>query len=145
MIKLKLITLSGIRLDKDVYEVMIPTKAGKIAVYGGHAPLVGVLSYGIIHVREQKSVKDAERTQIAVFGGTIKVLDDELIILADEIEDPSLIREDEATKALERAKELKKSAKDQLSLDKAQEMIDRQTVRLQLAGLKHHTRKRSKY
>lgn len=144
MIRLKLITLNGIKIDKDVYEVMIPTKAGDIAIYGGHAPLVGVIRYGIIKVRDEKSVKDADREVTAVFGGTIKVLNNELIILADEIEDPDSFKEDEASKALERAKELKKSAKDQVSLDHAQEMIDRQTVRLQLASLKHHSRKRSR-
>ncbi|OGL31388.1 ATP synthase F1 subunit epsilon [Candidatus Saccharibacteria bacterium RIFCSPHIGHO2_12_FULL_41_12] len=138
--RLKLITLSGMRIDKDVYEVMIPTKAGEIAVYGGHAPLIGVLSYGIIHVREEKSVKDADRHATAVFGGTIKVLDNELIILADEVEDLENLREDEITKALERAKSLKKLAKDQVSLEHAQEMIDRQTVRLQLSGLKRRHR-----
>lgn len=142
MIKLKLITLAGVKIDKDVFEVMLPTKAGDIAVYGGHAPLVGVLKYGIIYVRVEKSVKDDARESIAVYGGTIKVLNNEIIVLADELEDPDNVHEDEVSKALSRAKELKKSAKDQVSLSKAQEMIDRQTVRLKLASLKHHKKRK---
>lgn len=143
MIRLKLITLSGVRLDRDVYEVMIPTKAGEIAVYGGHTSLVGVLDYGIIYVRDHKAVKDLERETIAVYGGTLKILNNELIILADEIEDPEHLKEDEIAKALARAQELKKSAKDRVSLDRAQEMVDRQTVRLKVAGLRrrHHRRR----
>lgn len=141
MIRLKLITLNGIKLDKDVYEVMIPTKAGEIAVYGGHAPLVGVLDYGIIRIRDEKAVKDSQRQVMAVYGGTLKVLNNELIILADEIEDPDHLKEDEIAKALARAQELKKSAKDKVSLGKAQEMIDRQSVRLRVAGLRRHHRR----
>lgn len=143
MIRLKLITLSGVRLDRDVYEVMVPTKAGEIAIYGGHTPLVSVLDYGIIYVRAQKSVKDIERETIAVYGGTLKVLNNELIILADEIEDPQHLKEDEIARALARAQEMKKSAKDRVSLDKAQAMVDRQTVRLKVAGLRrrHHRRR----
>lgn len=141
MIRLKLITLNGVKIDRDVYEVMIPTKAGEIAVYGGHAPLVGVLANGIIHIRNEKLIKDDKRETIAAYGGTLKVLNNELIILADEIEDPEHLKEEEVEKALKRAQDLKKSAKDKVSIDKAQEMIDRHTVRLKIAGLKrrrHH-------
>lgn len=136
MIRLKLITLNGIKIDRDVYEVMVPTKAGEIAVYGGHAPLVSVLANGVIHIRNDKSVKDADRETIAAYGGTLKVLNNELIILADEIEDPDHLKEEEIEKALKRAQELKKSAKDKVSLEKAQEMIDRHTTRLKIAGLR---------
>lgn len=141
MIRLKLITLNGIKIDRDVYEVMIPTKAGEIAVYGGHAPIVSVLANGIIHIRNEKRIKDADRETIAAYGGTLKVLNNELIILADEIEDPEHLKEDEVKKALNRAHELKKSAKDKVEIDKAQEMIDRHTVRLKIAGLRRHKRR----
>jgi len=141
MIRLKLITLSGIKIDRDVYEVMIPTKDGEIAVYGGHTPLVSALSNGIIHVRNQKRDKDADREAVAAYGGTLKVLNNELIILADEIEDPEHLKEDEIQKALKRAHELKKSAKDKMEIDKAQEMIDRHTVRLKIAGLRRRNRR----
>lgn len=141
MIRLKLITLNGIKIDRDVYEVMIPTKDGEIAVYGGHAPLVSVLANGVIHIRDEKSVKDKDRETIAAYGGTLKVLNNELIILADEIEDPDLVKEEEVEKALQRAHELKKAAKDKVSIDKAQEMIDRQTVRLKIAGVRRRNRR----
>lgn len=135
-IRLKLITLKGVSIDRDVYEVIFPTQAGDIAVNGGHAPLVSVLKYGIVYIKEKKNTKDDARQAVAVYGGTIKVLHNELIVLADEVENEDALSEDHAKKALERAEELKSKAKDQLSLEKAQEMIDRQTVRLQLAGLR---------
>ena len=140
MIRLKLITLNGIKIDRDVYEVMIPTTDGEIAVYGGHAPLVSVLANGIIHVRDNKNIKDAGRETIAAYGGTLKVLNNELVILADEIEDPEHVKAEEVEKALKRAHELKKAAKDKVSIDKAQSLIDRHTVRLKIAGMKrrHH-------
>ena len=140
MIRLKLITLNGVKIDRDVYEVMIPTRAGEIAVYGGHAPLVSVLANGIIHIRNEKRIKDADRETIAAYGGTLKVLNNELIILADEIEDPDHLKEEEVEKALKRAQELKNTAKDKVSIEKAQEMIERQTTRLKIAGLRRRKR-----
>jgi F-type H+-transporting ATPase subunit epsilon len=140
MIRLKLITLKGAVVDADVYEVILPTKAGDIAVNGGHAPLVSVLRYGIIYVKKQKSTRIDDRDTYAVYGGTAKVLNNELIVLADEVEDEESLSADHIQKALDKAKEHKANAKDQISVDKAQEMVDRQTVRLHLAGLRRRSR-----
>ena len=51
------------------------------------------------------------------------------------------INQKEAQQALERAKELRKNAKDQVSLAEAQSLIDRHATRLQLAQLKHRTKR----
>ena len=49
--KLQLVTLAGIQLDTDVYEVQLPTAAGPIGVFSGHEPLVSIAVPGAIKVR----------------------------------------------------------------------------------------------
>lgn len=141
MIKLKLITLHGVYFDDEVYEVVIPTKAGDIAVYGGHAPLLSVAAPGVVAIRKEKSTKDIDREFLAIYGGTIEVLNNQIQVLVDVVDTAGEVSEAEAEKALRRAQELRDKAKDAPSLSEAQTMIDRSTVRLQLAGLKKHSKK----
>lgn len=142
MIRLKLITLHGVHFDDDVYEAVIPTKAGDIAVYGGHAPLLSVAAPGVIAIRKEKSVKDADREFMAVYGGTVEVLNNTIQVLVDEVDTSEDISEAEAEKALKRAQELKDKAGDAKSLAEAQTMIDRSAVRLRLAGMKKHSKRK---
>ncbi len=141
MIRLKLITLHGVHFDDEVYEAVIPTKAGDIAVYGGHAPLLSVAAPGVVAIRKEKSVKDADREFMAIYGGTVEVLNNQIQVLVDEVDTSGDISEVEAEKALKRAQEMKDKAGDAKSLSEAQQMIDRSTVRLQLAGLKQRHKK----
>lgn len=42
VMKFQLVTLLGTKVDQDVYEVVLPTAAGEIAVFPGHEPVVGI-------------------------------------------------------------------------------------------------------
>lgn len=142
MIRLKLITLHGTHFDDDVYEAMLPTKAGEIAVYEGHAPLLSVAAPGLVAIRKTKSVKDDDREFVAIYGGTIEVLNNEIQVLVDEVDTSDDLTEAEAEKAYKRAQEFKEKAKDALSLAEAEAMIDRSAVRLKLAGLKKRSKRK---
>lgn len=142
MIRLRLITLEGVRFDDDIYEVMLPTRAGDIAVNGGHTSLLSVAAPGLVAIRKDKTTKDADREFVAIYGGTIEVLNNVITVLVDDVDDTSEVNEAEAKKAYERALEMKSKAKDDVSLQEAQQMIDRSHVRLKLAGLKRHHKKR---
>lgn len=48
------VTLLGTKVDQDVYEVILPTADGEIAVFPGHEPLVGLAVPGAIAVRTNK-------------------------------------------------------------------------------------------
>lgn len=142
MIRLQLITLGGTYFDDDIYEVIVPTKAGDIAIYEGHAPLLSVAAPGLVAIRKDKSVKDDDREFTAIYGGTVEVLKNNIRVLVDEVDTPDEVNEAEAEKALRRAEELKEKAGDAVSLAEAQASIDRQAVRLQLAGLKKRTKRK---
>lgn len=136
MVRLKLITLHGVHFDDKVYEAIIPTKSGDIAIYEGHAPLLSVAAPGVVAIRKEKSTKDTDREFVAIYGGTVEVLDNQVQVLVDEVDTSEDVSEAEAEKALKRAQELRDKASDAHSLSDAQAIIDRSTVRLQLANLK---------
>ncbi len=141
MIKFELVSLDGVKFSEEVYEVTLPTMAGEIGVLPKHMPLISVAKSGIILVRRRAVDRDDMREAFAISGGAVEVSGDTLRVLVDEADNSDEVNEEEAKKALEQAKKLKAEAKDQVSLDKAQSLIDRQVVRLQVAGIKRRPRR----
>ena len=111
-------------------------QTGRLVYSPNHMPLVSIAVPGLISVRhnERDNVKDME--YFATDGGVIEVLDNTVRILADEAVHAEDIHEEATKKALNAAQEAYKNAKDKVSLDKAQAMIDRQAVRLNVAKYK---------
>lgn len=142
MIHFQLVALSGIKFDEDVYEVTLPTLDGEIGVLQHHMPLVSVAKNGVIAVRRNSKDSDTNREFFATNGGVIEVTaDNNLRVLVDEADHAEGIDEAEAQKALDRANKMMAEAKDQVSLDHAQSLVDRQSVRLHVAGLKRRARR----
>jgi F-type H+-transporting ATPase subunit epsilon len=140
--KLQLIALDGLKLDDEVYEVLLPTADGEIAVFPGHQPLVTLAVPGVISVRRKKSDLDAQMDVFATNGGVVEISPQELRVIVDEADAADEILESEAKTALERAEAMKKEAKSQVDINEAQALINRHTVRLKVAGLRsrHHRR-----
>lgn len=139
--KLELVTLTGVKVDQDVYEVMLPTAAGPIAVFGGHEPLVSVAVPGAIAVRHKKGDSDDKLEYFAVSGGVIEITGARVRVLVDEADHGDDIVEAESKAALAKALELKKNAKNAVELEKASQLVDRHQVRLNVAGLRRRNRK----
>jgi len=138
----QLVSISGKKFDDDVYEVVLPTLDGEIGILQDHMPLISVATTGAIAIRRNSKDSEAQREYFATNGGVIEIENNTVRILVDEADHADDINEAEAKKALERAEKMKMEAKDQVSLEHAQSMIDRQAVRLQIAGLKRrHQRK----
>ena len=142
MFHFQLVSLSGKQFDEDVYEVVLPTKDGQIGVLQDHMPLVSVATTGVIMVRRGPRDPDHEREYFAMSGGAIEVSNNTLRVLVDEADRADEINEAEAEKALARAEKMKAEAKDEVSLEHAQTLMDRQAVRLQVAGLKRRHQRR---
>lgn len=142
MIRFQLVSLSGKKFDDDVYEVVLPTLDGEIGVLQDHMPLVSVATTGAIAVRRNARDSDIQREFFATNGGVIEVSDNILRVLVDEADHADDISQAEAQAAYERAQQMKAEAKDQVSLDHAQSLVDRHATRIQVAGLKRrHQRK----
>ena len=136
MFRFQLVSISGKQFDDEVYEVVLPTADGQIGVLSHHMPLVSTVGNGAIMVRRTPKDSDAQREFFATNGGVIEFSDNALRVLVDEADHAEELNESEIQKALERAQKLKAEAKDQVSLEHAQQLVDRQQVRLQVAGLK---------
>ncbi len=142
MIHFQLVALTGTKFDGDAYEITLPTLEGEIGVLQDHMPLVSVATNGVIAVRREAKDSDISRDFFAISGGVIEVSDNSLRVLVDEADHADDINEAEAEAAMERAQQLKAEAKDEVSLEHAQQLMDRHAVRLQVAGLKRHHQKR---
>ncbi len=141
MIRFQLVALSGTKFDGDVYEIVLPTLDGEIGVLQDHMPLVSVATTGVIAVRKDSRDADRDREFFAITGGVIEVSGNTLRVLVDEADNAEDINESEAKAAIERAEKLKVEAKDEVSLEHAQQMVDRHAVRLQVASLKRRHQK----
>ena len=142
MIRFELVTLDGTKYSQDVYEVRLPTPDGEIGVFTDHMPLVTIATPGIILVRPKQSSPDDLEEVFATNGGVIEFSDNVVRVLVDEADHAEDINEKEAQEAHERALKLKSEARDQVSLEEAQSLVDRSAVRLRVAELKRHRRVR---
>ena len=136
----QLITLTGTKIDEQVYEVILPTTTGEIAVFPGHEPLVSVAEPGVISVRREKQHGDDQMEFFAISGGVIEINQTSVRVLVDEAEHGADIIEAESQAALERAMKLRDEATSRVELEKAHQLVDRHAVRLKVADL--HRRKR---
>jgi F-type H+-transporting ATPase subunit epsilon len=136
VIHLQLVTLTGTKFDDDVYEVVLPTLDGQIGVLPGHMPLISVATTGVIAVRRTPRDSDLMLEYFAISGGVVEVEGDTLRVIVDEADHAEDINEAEAEAAHQRAVQLKAEAKDQMSLEHAQALVDRTATRLHVAGLK---------
>lgn len=136
----QLVTLLGTKVDQDVYEVILPTAAGEIAVFPGHEPLVSLAVPGAIAVRKNKGDSDDKLDYFAISGGVVEVAPEYLKVLVDEADSGEDIVEAESKVALDRALKMRDSAKDQIELEKASQLVDRHAVRLKVADLRRRRR-----
>ncbi len=141
MITFQLVTLDGIKFGEEVYEILLPTMDGVIGVMPGHMPLISVATTGVVSIRRNASDRDDMMDHFAISGGVVEVENNILRVLVDEADHADEINEQEVQKAFELAQKLKSEAKDQVSLEHAQSLMDRQAVRLQVAGLKRRHRR----
>lgn len=137
---LELVTLRGKKLDKEVYEVVIPTENGPIAVFPSHEPLVTMAVPGVLAVRYHEDDSDEQLEYLAITGGVVKISHHTIRILVDEADHSEDILEDESKAALQRAMELRENAKDQVELERAMELVDRHATRLKVASLRRKRR-----
>lgn len=136
MLHLQLVTLTGVLFEADVYEVTLPTLDGEIGILQNHMPLISVATAGVVAVKKNRTDPENQREFFAISGGVIEIEHNQLKVIVDEADHADNINEAEAESAHERARAMKAEARDQVSLDRAQQMIDRSGARLEVVKLK---------
>jgi F-type H+-transporting ATPase subunit epsilon len=137
--RFELLTLTGAKYRGDVAEVSLATASGQIGILPHHEPLTAVVVPGPVVIRPGGG-KPAEL--FAIFGGLLEVNPDGVRLLADEAEHADELVASEIEAALKKAEELRAKAGDKRALHRAQELVDRHSVRLEVARIKHRHRSR---
>lgn len=140
ILKLKLVTLLGEKLSEPVYEVILPTKSGRIAVLPDHEPLVTLLEPDAMAIRREKNDPDAKLEFLALSGGVAEIANNEVVILADEAESDREIADKEAEEAYKRALAAAEEVTDQIELEEAKRLVQHQAARLKVAELRRRYR-----
>jgi len=139
----ELVSLDGVKFKATAYSVVLPTAAGQITVLPQHEPLLAALVPGVITIRRNKSDQDYHLEHYATYGGVLEVTKNNARVLVDEATHGDEINVAEAQKAHDAAVALRKGAKSQVDLDKAQSLVDRHAVRLEVANLRRRHARRS--
>jgi F-type H+-transporting ATPase subunit epsilon len=126
-----LLTLSGVKFSGDVLQVSLTTVEGQVGILPDHEPMTAVAVGGAVTVRTK-----AKTEVFATYGGLLEVTAQHVRLLADEAEHEDELVASEIEVALRRAEEHKANAKDKVELARAQQMVDRQAVRLGVARMR---------
>lgn len=140
--KLQLVTLEGVKFEEDAYSIVLPTIDGEITVLQGHMPLLAALKPGMIAIRRHADDDDYKVEQYATFGGVADINSKKVRILVDEATHGDEINLAETEKARAEAQKQLENAKDKIEIERAQALVDRHTVRINVATLRRRTTRR---
>jgi F-type H+-transporting ATPase subunit epsilon len=131
-LELEVITPSKKAFTGMVKSVTVPGKLGNFQILYNHAPILSELDIGRIKLSE----KGSDKAEYTTGGGTVEVLDNKILILAESFEKRDEIDVERAEKALERAKERLSKKNQDKSIDaaRADAALRRAVNRLKLAG-----------
>jgi F-type H+-transporting ATPase subunit epsilon len=135
-IKLKIVTPEKVLFENSVAQVSISTTMGEITILPNHIPLVSQLASGEIIIKTDKG----EEGLMAISGGFVEVLPDQVVILADTAERAEDIDEERAEQARQQAVEiLKTKVADSEAFAMFTAKIEKELARLKVAR-KYKTR-----
>jgi F-type H+-transporting ATPase subunit epsilon len=130
--RFRLLTLTGSKYADDIAEVIVPTESGEIGILPNHEDITSIVVPGAVTVRKITGQTDT----FVTFGGLVQVEGDVCKLLSDQAEHSDELIESEIEVALAQAQALQSAAKDKHELAQAQSLIDRHTVRLDVARIK---------
>ena len=127
-LKLEIVTPSKSAFSGVIKSLTVPGTKGRFQVLKNHAPIISTFDIGMIKV----DLPDGKSDYYATAGGTIEVLDNKVLVLADSIEEVSEIDEDRALKAKQRAEERLIEKNSDINIARAQAALARANNRLQI-------------
>lgn len=133
----ELLTLGGAKWQGEADEVQLTTTNGQLGILPHHEPLVAQVVAGTVTIRHGKGAPEI----FATYGGLLEVTKDYVRLLADEADHESDLVASEIEDALAKALKARENAKDKTELARAQQMIDRSSVRLGIVGMRRTHRR----
>lgn len=136
MLKFSLITPEKVAMEETVYEVILPTVSGQIAVFPGHISLVTLLEPGIISIRRHKGDADDNMEHLATSGGFVEVTGSYIKIMADTAERADDLDELKIEAAKEEAKRRMREARDEVAFTDAAGALQVELARIKVRNMK---------
>ena len=134
-IRCEIVSLEKIVFEGDVNMVVLPGIFGEIGVLPNHSPLLTMLSYGII------TIKQGDKENVfTVYGGVAEVQPDQVTVLAEGAESVETIDVERAEMARKRAEELLKTGIPQISDQYASMQASLLRSNLRLAAARRYRR-----
>ena len=124
-INLEIITPEKIIYKDSVDSITVPGTKGMFQVLKDHAPLMSTIEIGVITFK-----KNDENKYLTTAGGTIEVLNNNILILADSVEVIEDIDIDRAERAKKRAEESLTSKKEEIDFVRAELALKRAINRI---------------
>ena len=125
---IEIITPSKVVFKGNIESVTIPGVEGSFQVLKNHAPLISVFEIGPVKIKV-----DAKTTRyFATGGGTVEVLKNNILVLADSLEAVEEVDVERARKARERAQERIANPSKDTELERASSALLRAVNRLTL-------------
>ena len=126
---LRVVTPDRQVVREDVEEIQAPGREGYLGILPGHAPLLSELKAGEMNYRQGKDLQ-----RLAVSGGFLEVLPEQVTVLAETAERPEDIDIARAQSAKDRAEMRLKSPDPEVDLNRAAVALQRALIRLQVAS-----------
>lgn len=128
-LSLKIITPSRNMFEGEVDMVVMRTKSGDVGILHGHQPMVTILDYGVLTIKN-----DGEDKLAAILGGFAEVNSEGMSILTDAAEWSNEIDIVRAQQAKERAEARLKNTQANIDIQRAELALKRALVRLDLGN-----------
>ena len=124
---LEIISPSKIVYKGNILSVTIPGTLGSFQILKNHAPLISTFEIGLVKIKEsESSIK-----HFATGGGTVEVLNNKILVLADSLEAVEDIDVQRAKEARQRAEE-RLAHKADIDIERAKAALSRAINRLNI-------------
>ncbi len=127
-LNLEIITPSKITFSGGIKSITIPGTVGSFQVLLNHAPILSTFEIGLIKV----NLEAENILYFATGGGTVEVLNNSVLVLADSLEAVAAIDLERAKRALERAKRRLETRSHETDLERAENSLKRAINRIQI-------------
>ncbi|MFA7290097.1 MAG: ATP synthase F1 subunit epsilon [Melioribacteraceae bacterium] len=130
LLDLEIITPAVKVYEGKVHSITIPGTAGSFQVLYNHAPILSTFEIGKVTIEDEKKAKHVYATS----GGTVEVLNNKILLLAEAIEAKEEIDTDRALESMKRAKERIAADKEEnIDLTRAEVSLHRAINRLKIS------------
>ena len=128
-IKLEIVTPSKTAFSGAINSISVPGTSGAFQVLYNHAPILSSFEIGVIKISDSNN----NELIFATSGGTIEVLENKILILAESLERPKEIDINRAEKAKDRAKDRLASKGKEIDQSRAEAALQRAINRIKVS------------